>query len=99
MARYFAVTIIFDGRLCKGDWALLHGGRLHVRAPGWGVDTVEIGLDEPVSAAQAAMRKIVEGYYRAQADERERQARELARLSKPRRTRRPPQNEEGQSAR
>lgn len=98
MARYYAIAINIEGRHCKGEWTLLQGGRLHVRAPGWGVDTVEIGMGEPVSAAQLALQRIIVAYERQQNAERERQERELAKLRKPHRTKRQPPSDEGPAA-
>jgi hypothetical protein len=88
MARYYAVEIKVDGRRYTGDWSLLMGGRMCVRSAFGGV-TVEIGQEEPKSAAQLVLERIVSDYHKAQAEEIERQEREMAKLRRPRRGNRP----------
>lgn len=89
MPKFYTVEIKFDGRPCHGDWRLMQGGRVHVGSA-WGSVTVEIAQDEdPKSAAQLALERIVAEYARQRAEDRKHQERELAKLSRPKRRRKP----------
>lgn len=90
MPRYYAFEIKVEGRRYTGDWSLHQGSLLCVRSA-WGGVTVEIGQDEPKSAAQLTLERIVRAYRQAQLDELDRQAREMAKIS--RRVRRKPKAE------
>jgi hypothetical protein len=77
MPGFYAFTVEIDGQRYSGNWSFRQGGVLKVGSY-WGSATVEIGMAEPVSAAQAALRQIVADYHQKQADWEKRQAREMA---------------------
>jgi len=89
MPRYYAITIEIDGRRYTGDWRLCQGGVLAVGSA-WGGITVEIGADEPVFAAQAALARIVREDQARRAAEVERQAAEMEKLRRPQNAKKPP---------
>lgn len=84
MSRFYTVEVKVNGRPCHGDWRLLQGGQMQVRSA-WGGVTLEIGEDEPKSAAQLVLERIVADYHAKRAEERKQQERELAKLRRPRR--------------
>lgn len=88
MPKPYPIAIQVDGRTCKGDWQLLQGCRVYVRSA-WGNDTAEGGCDKLQAVAERTLEGIVRAHAQARADEIARQQRELAKFSRPRRTRRP----------
>ena len=80
VAAFYPIKTDVDGRTRRGDWRLCQGGRICVRAPGYGALTVPLGGRRPEEFAPRVLAIIVRCYYRRQAEWRERQEREAIRL-------------------
>lgn len=88
MLRPYPISTQIDGCAYKGDWQLLQGCRVYVRSA-WGNEVVEAGCNAKfVDVARRTLERIVRADQKRRADWKAHQQRELAKLSRPRRTRR-----------
>lgn len=79
MPKPCPVEIHLDGRRYRGHWTLKQGDCLCVTSA-WGHDMAELRGAKPEACAPKLLERIVRAYQKAQADEVNRQARELEKL-------------------
>lgn len=84
MARFYPVEIKLDGRIYRGDWTIVQGGRVCVRTLGYGSMTDDLGGEKPEVVAPRLLERIIREYDARQADELKRQQREMAKLRRQR---------------
>lgn len=89
MARFYPFKTEIDGKPYSGEWTILQGYRVCVRCLGYASESADIGDLTPQAAAARTLEKMVRAELRRQADWKAHQARELERLGRPRRTRKP----------
>lgn len=90
MARFYPFKTEIDGRTYRGEWTICQGYRVCVRSlSGFGSEIADIGQLTPQAAAARTLEKLVRAEHKRQADWKAHQAREMERLARPRRTRKP----------
>lgn len=89
MAGFYPISAEVDGKRVRGDWCILQGSQLRVRSLGYGALTVPLRgrRRRPEEWAVIVIRVLVHCYEKREAKDRDRRARETARLGRRRRRR------------